>query len=333
MELAEFIASMPKVELHVHIEGSIRPETLLRLAKKNEVSLPATTVEGLREWYRFRDFNHFVEVYVAASSCIRSREDIELVLREFVDGQVEQNILHTEATYTAETIQRYCGIPWSDQLNALRAGREYAESKGVSLGYVIDIVREVEEGVGLQIVDWAIEAEACALGLSGVEADTPAERHREAFRRAKDAGLNITTHAGETSGPQAIWDCLEILGADRIGHGVRCLEDDPLVAELLKRNTHLEVCPSSNVCLCVSPSIESHPLQAMVTRGLNVGVNSDDPPMFNTTLSEEWRRCQKSFDWTKRQMLAMQMQTIDAAFVSEERKTELRALTETYHAR
>src|ERR1044072_5852677 len=201
MSLSEFIAQMPKVELHVHLEGSIRPETLLKLAQKNGVSLPADTVDGLHDWYRFRNFNHFVDIYVAASKCIRTPDDIELIAREFVDGQVAQNVMHSEVTYTAETIERHCGISWSDQLRALRAAETYASSLGASLVWVIDIVREVSAETGLRVADWAIEA-GTALGLSGVEKDTPADRHKEAFRRAKNAGLKIATHAGETGGAQ-----------------------------------------------------------------------------------------------------------------------------------
>lgn len=326
---------MPKVELHVHLEGSIRPETLLKLAKRNSVSLPADTIEGLREWYRFRDFNHFVQIYIAGSKCIKTPDDIELIAREFVDGQVEQNILHTEVTYTAETIQRHCGIPWSEQWAALKSAREYAHNKGVTLNYILDIVREVPPEVGLQIANWAISAQhegVCALGLTGVEADTPAAVHQEAFKRAKEAGLNIATHAGETSGPQSIWDCLELLGADRIGHGIRCLEDDALVDELVGRQTHIEVCPSSNVFLGLASSIESHPINAMLTRGLNIGVNSDDPPMFNTTVTQEWDKCVAAFGWTDEQVLDIQHNTIQAAFVSDSRKHELATATRAFLA-
>jgi adenosine deaminase len=333
MSIPEFIAQMPKVELHVHLEGSIRPETLLKLAKKHAIALPADSVEGLRNWYRFRDFNHFVEIYVAASSCIRTPADLELVAREFVDGQIAQNVMHSEVTYTAETIERRCGIPWRDQLEVLKAAREDAKSRGVSLRWILDIVREVPAEVGMKVADWAIEAEAAALGLSGVEADTPAERHKEAFRKAKQAGLKVTTHAGETSGPKAIWDCLNLLGADRIGHGIRCLEDDSLVQALLDHHIHLEVCPSSNVCLGNAPSIALHPIENMLARGLNVSVNSDDPPMFNTTVTREIQLCAEAFGWTKEQVVEIQLNTIDAAFATKERRGQLEAALREFAAK
>ena len=132
--------------------------------------MPADTVEGLREWYTFRDLNHFVDIYVSASKCIRTPDDIELIAREFAEGQASQNILHSEVTYTAETIQRYAGVPWPDQLAALQRARDYAHSIGLSLEFVIDIVREESAEIGLQIADWAMDAMGqgvCALGLSG----------------------------------------------------------------------------------------------------------------------------------------------------------------------
>ncbi len=327
MSLAQIIEQMPKVELHVHLEGAIRPETLLKLARRNDMPLPADTVEGLRDWYTFRDFNHFVEIYIAASKCIKTPDDVEMIAREFADGQKAQNIVYTEAHYTAETIQRYCGIPWADQLAALKRARAYAKEIGIQLDFILDVVREVPVETGEQIVDWVIGAYGegiCGLGMSGREFEIPSTKHRAAFQRAKREGIKISTHAGETSGPQTIWDCLVELGADRIGHGVRCLEDDALVDELKSRQTPIEVCPSSNVCLCVARSISDHPIQAMLTRGLNVSVNSDDPPMFNTTLTEELQKCAEAFAWSEAQVVELQLRALDAAFCGEERKAELR---------
>ena len=134
--------ALPKVELHVHLEGSIRPGTVLELAKRNGVKLPHDTLEGLREWYRFRDFPHFVEIYVAVSKCIQTAEDVEFIAREFLVGQKEQNILHSEVTYTASTIEKYCGIPWDEQIDALERAMSWGrEELGVTMGLIIDIVR------------------------------------------------------------------------------------------------------------------------------------------------------------------------------------------------
>ena len=327
--MEDILRKMPKVELHVHLEGSIRPETLLTLAKRNEVALPASSVEELRKWYRFTDFRHFVDVYVASTKCIRTEDDVELIAYEFLRGQAEQNVLHSEVTFTIETVQRYCGIPWERQLLAVqRAADRAREEHGVTMELILDIVRELPPEVGEKVVDWAIawkDRGVCAVGLSGDERKASPEVHANAFRRAREAGMPIATHAGETSGPESIWSCLDDLGANRIGHGVRCLEDDALVERLLADQTPLEVCPTSNVKLCVADSIEDHPIQAMITRGLNVSVNSDDPPIFDTTLTNEWIECGKAFDWNREQVQKLSFAALDASFCSEGRRSEIKA--------
>ncbi|HEY8459572.1 MAG TPA: adenosine deaminase [Blastocatellia bacterium] len=296
MSLDAFIRRMPKVELHVHLEGSIRPETLLLLAERNKVTLPATMVEGLRDWYRFTDFPHFVEIYLAISSCIRSAEDIELIAREFLRGQAAQRILHSEVTFTPFThYDSDRRIPFEDQIAALGRARDWAARElEISVGWVFDIVRNVRPiEHGLTVADWAIrgiDRGVVALGLGGIEVGNPAELFQEAFARARAAGLPAVPHAGEIGGPESVWGALRVLNARRIGHGVRCLEDPELVAELRDRQIPLEVCPTSNVCLGVAPSLAEHPLPRLLDEGLYVTINSDDPPMFNTTLTDEYLR-------------------------------------------
>ncbi|HEY7183168.1 MAG TPA: adenosine deaminase [Blastocatellia bacterium] len=291
---------MPKAELHVHLEGSIRPETLLLLAERNSVTLPMTTAaktaEGLKRWYGFTDFRHFVEIYLTISSCICSPEDIEFIAREFLRGQAAQQVLHTEATFTPFThysLNRR--IPFEDQIAALGRARDWAARElEISVGWVLDIVRNVRPiEHGLTVADWAIggmKRGVVALGLGGIEAGNPPELFKEAFDRARAAGLPAVPHAGETAGAESIWGALRALKAQRIGHGVRCLEDPELVAELRDRQIPLEVCPTSNVCLSVAPSLDEHPLPRLLDEGLYVTINSDDPPMFNTTLTDEYLR-------------------------------------------
>ncbi|MBS1710428.1 MAG: adenosine deaminase [Armatimonadetes bacterium] len=293
--------AMPKVELHVHLEGSIRPQTLIRLAEKNKVALPADTVEGLAEWYRFRDFPHFVEIYTAVSSCIRTPEDIEFVATEFLQGQAEQNILWSEATYTAGTIAKESGIPWDEQLGALGEAMVYGhEQLGIHMGLIIDIVRGWPVDYAMEVADWAIRSMGrgvVALGLSGIEGVGQTAPYAEVFALAERAELPIVPHAGETQGAYSIWDALEYTGCQRIGHGIRCLEDKELVRELRRRGTVLEVCPTSNICLTPIPDLGHHPIAEMHDLGLAVTINSDDPPMFGTTLSDEFARCSAAFGW------------------------------------
>src|SRR5262249_10587423 len=276
-----YIRAMPKVELHVHLEGSIQPATLLELARRNGVPLPASTEGELRRWYRFTSFDHFIGVYLTSSRCLRTAEGIQLIARECLEGEAAQNVRYSEVTYTAFTHYQTKGIPFEEQLAAINRARAWAGAAlGVGMNLIIDISRSsrMTRAEVLMQADWVIESVGkgvVALGLGGPEIGYPPEAFAEAFSRARAAGVPGVPHAGETVGPASIWGALRTLHAARIGHGVRCLEDPALVAELRTRQIPLEVCPGSNVCLGVVPSLEQHPLPLLVAEGLYVTVNSD----------------------------------------------------------
>jgi adenosine deaminase len=332
--LREIIQDLPKVELHVHIEGSIQPETLLKLASRNNIELPATDVAGIREWFKFRDFNHFVEIYVAASKCIRKPEDLELIAEEFARGQAAQNILYTEANYTAMTIHRYSGIPFNEQLDALNRGFAKVPESPVNL--ILDIVRGFPVNEGETISQWCIDGfgkRVVGIGLSGFESTDPVAIHKHSFKAAKDAGLMCSAHAGETGGPDAIREALNDAFADRIGHGVRCIEDAQLVQELRDKQIHLEVNPTSNVSLGLYPSLAEHPLPVMMDEGLSVSINSDDPPYFNTSLTEEWIRCAEEFEFNTDILFSLCQGAVNKSFLDDAKKATLRkAISENWDA-
>jgi adenosine deaminase len=328
--LDDQIRAMPKVELHVHLEGSIQPATLLALARRHAIALPADTVEGLRTWYTFTDFQHFIEIYRAISACLRTPDDLELIAREFLAGQATQNIRYSEVTYTAFTHYATKHLSFADQLAALNRARTWAEAElGVSMGLVIDIERVVSPADGLLIADWAINAQGqgvVALGLGGPEAGHPPERYAAAFERARAAGLPRVPHAGETAGPESIWGALRSLHADRLGHGVRCLEDMALVAELRDRQIPLEVCPTSNVCLHVVPSMPAHMLPRLLAEGLYVTLNSDDPPLFNTTLTGEYLAAAHTFGLGLADLQRLAMNAAQAGLLPAAEKQKLEAV-------
>lgn len=318
---------MPKVELHVHLEGSIRPETVLKLAERNQVELPARDIDGLHSWFAFTGFPHFVEVYVAITKCIKTPDDLELIAREFLEGQAAQNVLHSEVTYTASTIERFCGIPWADQLPALQRALAYGRDQlGISAGFILDIVRGSSPDKGLEVAKWAIDAKGkgvLALGLAGEEGRASAADYAESFALAHEAGLPITPHAGETCGPESIWDALNGTNPNRIGHGVRCVEDPKLVATLRDRQIPLEVCPSSNVCLGGVKSLSEHQLPQLLDEGLYVTIGSDDPPMFNTSITDEYLRIANEFDFDEDILWTLNLNAANAAFVSPDEKLSL----------
>jgi adenosine deaminase len=329
MSLERFIQVMPKVELHVHLEGSIRPATVLQLAQRNRVPLPADTVEGLQEWYTFRDFAHFVQIYDLVSRCIRTSEDIELIAREFLVHQAAQNIRYSEVTYTPFTHYRLKGLTFAQQLAALNRARAWAEAElGVTMRFVLDFARKAPLEQAVTVAGWAIAARddgVVALGLGGVEKGYTAAKFRSVFEGVRDAGLARVPHAGETVGPASIWGALRAADATRIGHGVRCLEDPALVDELRARQIPLEVCPTSNVCLGVVRRLADHPLPRLLEAGLYVTVNSDDPPMFNTTLTAEYLALAQTFGFGHDAVERLALNAVRATLLSAAQRADLEA--------
>lgn len=333
MTLANLIEKMPKIELHVHLEGSTQPETLLKLAKKNNIDLPAKTLDEVRGWYQFRDFDHFIQIYITIVKCIKTADDIEWIARDFLARQAEQNIIYSEVTYSAYTQYENHGLSLPDQFEALERANDWAKTElGVSMGVVVDLVRDIRPESGLETADWFIKHRTpsiVAFGLGGTEVGNPPEKHQAAFERILAAGdIPIVPHAGETAGADSIWSAITVCQAVRIGHGVRCLEDDTLVAYLRDHQIPLEVSPTSNVCLGVVDSIANHPIQKMMDAGLVVTVNSDDPPMFNTTLTNEFKVCAEAFDWDADQLKALTLNAVDASFLPDHDKLALHNLVE-----
>ncbi|MEP6984892.1 MAG: adenosine deaminase [Chloroflexota bacterium] len=317
MTLTDFIKAMPKAELHVHLQGGTQPETLLRLAQRHNIAVPAQNVDEMRQWYTFRDFDHFLDIYDVICECFRTGEDIELAFREFCAGQASQNIRYTEVTFTPPR-----RIAWVEQLAALKRGRDWArEELGIIVNVILDIPREYDADVGNMIADWVIdgarEGAVVAIGLGGPEADNPAARFAEAFDRVHAAGIPTVLHAGEHVGPESIWDALKYGHSARIGHGVRCLEDPKLVDHLREHQIPLEVCPTSNVLLKVCETLADHPLPKLMEAGLYVTVNSDDPPMFNATLTDELTRCAETFQWDSERLEQITIAALRAAFSPE----------------
>ncbi len=295
MTISTFIRNMPKAELHIHLEGAIEPATLLRLAERNGTALPADSPEALRTWYQFSDFPHFVEIYLKIQSCLRSADDFATIAYELGADMARQNILYREATVTPYThLIQDKGLRAEDIIAGLEDGRQRARRDfGVEIRWILDIHRNlappVAEVTTQLVLDWA-DRGVVALGLGGNEANSPAAAFAPYFERVKAAGLGSAPHAGEVAGAESVWSAVRELQADRIGHGVRSIEDPHLLAVLRDRQITLEVNPTSNVCLKVYRSIDQHPFIHLLRMGLSVTVNSDDPPLFNTTLTQEFEK-------------------------------------------
>jgi adenosine deaminase len=345
MSLASFLHAMPKSELHVHLEGAMRPRTLLALARRRKVDLPADTEEGLRDWFRFRDFDHFVEIYVTCSKAVRDPEDFQLLLRDFAADQRAENVRHSEVHFTIGT-HWLNGVAIDEVLDAMAETLvEVERNEGVRVRLIPDIVRDVGAKTADPTLDWALAAKkrgiAVALGLTGREWIYPSEPYRDHFAEAAKHGLHCVAHAGEHEGPSAVHSVLDACRAERIGHGVRSLEDEGLIDRLRSGRTPLEVCPTSNVCLGLAPDVASHPFDRLLKKGLELTVNSDDPALFNSNLSDEFRKLGEAFDYTPERLATLALAGFEHSFLPAEEKlaaiesarAEMRELAPTHLGR
>ena len=321
--IEQFVARMPKAEIHVHLEGSIQPRTLLELARRNRVPLPADDEAGLRDVFRYRDFPHFVDVFIACSDCLRTPDDFALIAAELGEQAAEQNLRYVEAHFNPEPHVRKRGLTVEGLVDGLGRGREEARRRhGVEIRWIADGVRDSESGHGsvTQTVAWIAalppEAGVVALGLGGNEVGNPPQRFVAPFAAAREAGLHVVAHAGETTGAETIWDSLRLLRAERIGHGIRAADDPALVAHLAATGVPLEVCPTSNLCLGLVADYAAHPFAALDRAGVTVTVNSDDPALFGASLTDEYRVLAREYGYGPADLERIAANAVRAAFLS-----------------
>lgn len=290
--LARFIAGLPKAELHVHHVGSASPRIVADLAARHAGSTPVPAdPEALAEYFVFRDFGHFIEVYLSVVDLVRDPQDVWTLTYEVAQELAGQQVRYAELTVTPySSIHR--GIPAGAFCEAIEDARVRAEADhGVVLRWCFDIPGEAglpSAGITLDAVLRHRPDGLVSFGLGGPEVGVGREQFAPYFAQARAAGLHSVPHAGESTGPQSIWDALRHLGAERIGHGIAAARDPELLDYLAEHRIPLEVCPTSNVRTRSVPSLEQHPLPALVAAGVPVTINSDDPPMFATTLNREY---------------------------------------------
>jgi aminodeoxyfutalosine deaminase len=291
-DLTGFIAGLPKAELHVHHVGSASPRIVAELATRHAGSTPVPAdPELLAKYFVFSDFAHFVEIYLSVVDLIRDDEDVRLLTYEVARELARQQVRYAEVTITPySSVKR--GIPSPAFCAAIEDARRSARDEfGIELRWCFDIPGEAGLPAAEETLRIALEDRPDGLisfGLGGPEIGVPRPQFRSVFDRARAAGLRSVPHAGETTGPETFWDSLIVLGAERIGHGISAAEDPVLMAHLAEHGIPLEVCPTSNVRTRAVASLAEHPLLRLVKAGVPVSINSDDPPMFGTTLEEEY---------------------------------------------
>jgi adenosine deaminase len=321
----DWLARLPKVELHVHLEGATDAETVCTMAGRNGIKLPADSLDGWREHYRFKDFNHFIEVYGTATAVMRTPEDWELMVERFLRNQSRQNIIYSEVFLSAS--YQVGNLPLDEWTAAIAEGAARGEkAHGTRVRFIPDISRHLpntQEAVLQCTLRAAKDRHFIGLGLGGIEEGFPAGLFADTYEEARRQGLRVVAHAGETTGAQTIWDAIRTLHAERIGHGIRCLDDVELVAHLRESQLPLEVCPTSNYCLGVVERNQPHPLRRMVDAGLFCTVNSDDPPMFGTSLVDEFHLLARQ-GFTCDELRQINQNAVEASFLSSDEKDVIR---------
>jgi len=337
-DLSSFIAGLPKAELHVHHVGSASPAIVSELAMRHPGAVPFDPDE-LRAFFEFRDFAHFVEVYLAVVDLLRTDEDIRYltyeVARELAQGQ---QVKYAELTCTPYTSvlpdDPDHGIPIEAYTEALEDARVAAERDfGIVLRWIYDIPGESGMPAADATLSFATNQRVDALvgfGLGGPEIGVSRAQFKPHFDAARRVGLHSVPHAGETTGPETVWDALQILGAERIGHGTSAAEDEKLLEHLAQHKIPLEVCPSSNVATRAVASLDEHPITVFRDAGITLSVNSDDPSMFGTSLNEEYAIAARLLDLDTGGVTDLARTAVRTSFAPEDLKVSLLAEIDDY---
>jgi aminodeoxyfutalosine deaminase len=277
------LSTFPKIELHVHLEGTVRAHTLREIAKRNGYPLP----DDLESLYAFRDFRHFIEVWILTTNALRTEDDFRRMVVDYAAEAAAHGAVYLEGIFSpAERVRR--GVSWETIFEGVCAGVEEAP---IEIRLTPDITRGFTLEEARETVEWSAryrDRGVVAVGLGGLEAEFPPEPYEEVFAYAKSLGLGSVPHAGEVAGAASIQGALETLQADRLRHGIRAVEDGGLVKELAGRGTVLDVCPLSNLRTGAVASLEEHPLPQLVAAGVRCSISTDDPAMFDTDLSRDY---------------------------------------------
>lgn len=321
--------SIKKAELHVHLEGTIPPELARKLAKRNNITLPEGLVAADDRSYLSTDFLHFLKVYDTLAALIKKPEDYYDITFDYLRANALEDTIYTEMMYSPDHAEQSSGIPSREHLAAIQQAIDDAQAQfGIVGRILITAVRHFGVKPAIRVAEQAgIDRFPCVtgFGLGGDEANYPPELFREAYAIAREAGLFCTVHAGEFAPASSMIKAIENLPVQRIGHGVNAIYSPETMDLLKERKIALEICPSSNIFLGLFKDMASHPLPKFMEAGIQLSINSDDPPFMSTTLGEEYRRVQKAYQYSDAVMRNISKMAIESAFVDEATRMELLA--------
>lgn len=312
--LDAFVASLPKAELHLHIEGTLEPELMFRLAARNQVDLPYPDVAALRDAYQFTDLQSFLDIYYQSAAVLRTEDDFAELMAAYLEKAIAQGVVRAEIFFDPQT-HTARGIPFAVFMEGFdRARSRYAGQ--ISADLIMCFLRHLPEASALATLEAAGPHldNIVGVGLDSSEVGHPPQEFARVFAEARAAGLRTVAHAGEEGPPEYIWGALDVLGVERVDHGVRCLEDGQLVARLATEQTPLTVCPMSNVRLKVVETMAQHPLRQMLEADLNVSINSDDPAFFGGYIGDNYREAALALQLTEEELAAIAQRSLAQSF-------------------
>ncbi|AQM70273.1 Adenine deaminase [Vibrio campbellii] len=329
-----FIQGLPKVELHLHIEGSLEPELLFELAQRNNIDIPYESPQELRKAYEFEDLQSFLDIYYQGANALRTEQDFYDLTWAYLERCKADNVIHTEIFFDPQT-HTDRGIEFETVINGIhRAMQDGNEQLGITSQIIACFLRHLSEESAIETLQSIIrhQDKIIGVGLDSSELGHPPEKFKRAFQQAKDAGLLTVAHAGEEGPAQNIVDSVEMLSVSRVDHGVRCVEDESLMDALIESKMPLTVCPLSNIKLCVFDAMEQHNVVDLLRKGVAVTINSDDPAYFGGYMTDNFMAVSNAHPMTKSELAQFTLNAINASFISEAMKAKYRAQVADYLA-
>jgi adenosine deaminase len=326
VDVEALIKALPKVEQHVHIVGSTRPETLLWLLNEGGLKKTFEAVKDVRQFFQYRDFPHFINVYSMVFRCITQEDQFERITYEMLEDDARCNVRYVEASFSAPDHVRE-GLDYGLMLDAINRGVYHAHQDfGIQCNLRIDLVRNYGPEAGMQVLEWIRNKSdnIVSIDIGGSEEQFPPKPFLQVYQRAKEMGLHLVAHAGEAAGPESIWDAVNHLNVEHIGHGVTASRDPELIDYLLKRDIAIEMCPTSNLRTGVVASLRRHPIRTFFDKGIKVTVNTDDPSMFNTNMNNEYLQLHQQLNFTVSELFKLTLNALDSSFLPETRKMQIR---------
>ena len=323
-QIIEFIKKVPKAELHLHIEGTLEPEHMFELAKRNNVSIPYNNVEEIKSAYNFKNLDSFLNIYYQGSKVLIHEKDFFNLTWAYILKCKEDNIVHTEIFFDPQShIDR--GISFDIVINGISNALDKANLEfGLTSKIIMCFLRHLDEESGFKVLDQALKYKnkIVGVGLDSSELGNPPKKFEKLFQKARNEGFLTVAHAGEEGPPEYIWDSINLLKVKRIDHGVQSLKDEKLVDLLIKEQIPLTVCPLSNIKLCVFDKIENHNLKKMLNKGLRVMVNSDDPAYFGGYLNKNLIETQLALDLSLEEIKTLAINSFKSSFLKDGKKKE-----------